>query len=150
MTALITYADNLNSSLEAPEIDPQHLLVANELLAGNSIEKISKTYGISQDRVAAIVERSDTKRYIDTVVMNQGYLNRSKRVHLINRVIDAKLEEALETEIYSKKDLLDWIKLLNEIDKDNKPKVATTAVQVNQTNNYTTLMQDLFDNKGGK
>ena len=148
MSNLITYAENLTANLEAPEMDPQHLLIANDLLAGKSISGISQMYNISPDRVAAIVEKSETKRYIDTVVMNQGYLNRSKRLALINKVIDQKIEEALETEVYSKKDLLDWVKLLNDMDRDNKPKVATTAVQVNQTNNYTTLMQDLFDKSG--
>jgi hypothetical protein len=147
-TEIITYSDNINAAeLEAPALDPQYLLIANEYLAGKSIDTISSTYNLSPDRVAAICERSDTKRYIDTVIMTQGYLHRARRLRLINKVIDKKLEEAEETDIYSKKDLLDWIKLLNDIDKQQAPKVATTAVQVNQTNNYTTLMQDLLGDK---
>jgi hypothetical protein len=67
---------------------------------------------------------------------------------IINKVIDEKLMEAAETGMYSKKDLFDWIKLLNDMDRDNRPKGPSTAVQVNNTNNYTTLMQDLF--KGDK
>ena len=69
MTNITTYSDNLNSSLDAPELDPQHLLVANELLAGKTIPQIATDFGISADRVTAIVERSDTKRYVDTVIM---------------------------------------------------------------------------------
>jgi hypothetical protein len=144
MTNLTTYADNINSSLEAPELDPQHLLVANELLAGKTISQIADAFKISPDRVTAIVDRSDTKRYVDTVIMNQGYLHRSRRLSIINRVIDEKLAEAADTGMYSKKDLFDWIKLLNEMDRDGRPKQPTTAVQVNNTNNYTTLLNDLF------
>lgn len=144
MTNITTYSDNLNASLETPELDPQHLLIANDLLSGKSIPQIAEQYNISPDRVTAICERSDTKRYVDAVMMSQGYLHRSKRLALINRVIDEKLLEAAETGVYTKKDLLEWIKLLNDMDRDNKPKQATTAVQVNTTNNYTTLMQDLF------
>ncbi len=144
MSEITTYSDNLNASLEAPELDPQHLLIANELLAGKSIPQIAETYNLSADRVTAIVDRSDTKRYVDAVIMSQGYLHRARRLNLINKVIDEKLMEAAETGVYSKKDLLDWIKLLNDMDKETKPKTPQTAVQVNNTSNYNTLMQDLF------
>lgn len=144
MGDMITYSDNLNASLDAPELDPQHLLVANELLTGKNVYQIAEEFGMSPDRVSAICERAETKRYVDSVLMSQGYLNRSRRLQLINRVIDQKLEEALDTGMYSKRDLLDWIKLLNEMDRDNKPKGPTTAVQINQNNNYTNLLQDLF------
>lgn len=145
MSTGLTLADNLNNQLEAPELDPQHLLVANELLTGKSITQIADQMGLSPDRVTAICERTDTKRYVDAVMMTQGYLHRAKRLALINRVIDAKLEEAADTGIYSKKDLLDWLKMLHDMDRDGRPKQPTTAVQVNNTNNYMTLMQDLFD-----
>jgi hypothetical protein len=144
MTAL-TYSENLNAALEAPELDPQHLLVANELLCGKSIPSIAETTGLSTDQVTAIVERSEIRRYVDAVYMSQGYLNRVRRMQIINRVVDEKLAEAAETGVWSKRDLLDWMKLLNDMDKESRPKAPTTAVQVNhQTNNYTTLMQDLF------
>jgi hypothetical protein len=66
-------------------------------------------------------------------------------------VIDEKLAEARETGVFSKRDLLEWLKLLNDMERDSRPKQPTTAVQVNnQTNNYSTLMQDLFDKGDGK
>lgn len=143
MTAL-TYSDNLNAALEAPDLDPQYLVVANEMLGGKSIPAISEATGLSVDRVTAIAERSEVKRYVDAVYMSQGYLNRVRRMQIINRVIDEKLAEAADTGVWSKRDLLEWMKLLNDMDKDSRPKAPTTAVQVNNTNNYTTLMQDLL------
>jgi hypothetical protein len=145
----LTYSDNLNTSLEAPEIDPQHMVVANELLCGKSIPDISNLTGLSCDQVTAIAERNEVRRYVDAVYMSQGYLNRVRRMQVINRVIDEKLAEAAETGVYSKRDLLEWLKLLNDMDKDSRPRAPTTAVQVNhhQTNNYTNLMQDLLGDR---
>lgn len=148
MTAL-TYSDNLNAALEAPEIDPQYMVVANEMLCGKSIPQIAEITGLSNDQVTAISERAEVRRYVDAVYMSQGYLNRVRRMQVINKVIDEKLMEAAETGVYSKRDLLEWLKLLNDMDRDARPKAPTTAVQVNhtQTNNYTTLMQDLLGDK---
>jgi hypothetical protein len=104
--------------------------------------------GLSNDQVTAIAERGEIKRYVDSVYMSQGYLNRVRRMQVINRVIDEKMAEAAETGVFSKRDLLDWLKLLNDMDRDSRPKAPTTAVQVNnQTNNYSSLMQDLLGDK---
>jgi GH35 family endo-1,4-beta-xylanase len=144
----LTYSDNLNASLDAPEIDPQHMVVANELLCGKSIQQIAELTGLSNDQVTAISERSEVRRYVDAVYMSQGYLNRVRRMDIINKVIDEKMAEAAETGIYSKRDLLEWLKLLNDMDKDSRPRAPTTAVQVNNhTNNYTNLMQDLLGDR---
>ena len=144
----ITYSDNLNASLDAPEIDPQHMVIANEMLCGKSIPQISELTGLSNDQVTAIAERSEVRRYVDGVYMSQGYLNRVRRMQVINKVIDEKLAEAADTGVYSKRDLLEWLKLLNDMDRDSRPKAPTTAVQVNNhTNNYTNLMQDLLGDR---
>jgi hypothetical protein len=143
---LTTYKDNLNAALEAPSLDPLYLSVAHSLLSGDSIDSIADALSLTTDRVTAIAEREDVRRYVDTVYLTQGYLNRVKRLKIINRVIDAKLEEAEETGVYSKRDLLEWLKLLNEMETSTKPKQPTTAVQINQqtNNNYATLLQDLL------
>lgn len=142
---IVTYSDNLNASLEAPEVDPKHLVLANELLGGKSIPQIADEYRLTTDQVTAVVDRTEVKRYIDSIYMSQGYLHRSRRMKIINEVIDEKMAEARETGVYSKRDLLEWLKLLNDMERDTRPKQATTAVQVNnQTNNYSTLMNDLF------
>jgi hypothetical protein len=148
MNTPVTYSDNLNAALEGPELDPQHLVIANEMLSGKSITQISELTGLSCDQVTAVAERNEIKRYVDAVYMSQGYLNRVRRMNVINQVIDEKLREAAETGVFSKRDLLDWLKLLNDMDRDARPKAPTTAVQVNnQTNNYSSLMQDLLGDK---
>jgi hypothetical protein len=139
-----TSVDALNKSLEAPPLDPVVLALANDYLAGKAVEEIADEYGISSDRVTAVIEKKEVKSYIDSVFATQGYLNRIKRINLINKVIDQKVQEAVETGIYSKKDLLDWMKHLQDIEIGMKPKSTGPAVAV-QINNYDKLMKDLME-----
>jgi len=139
-----TSVDALNRSLEAPPLDPVVLALANDYLSGKGVVEIADEYGITEDRVTAVIEKKEVKNYIDSVFATQGYLNRIKRINLINQVIDQKIQEAVETGIYSKKDLLDWMKHLQEVEKDLKPKTQGPAVAV-QINNYDKLMRDLME-----
>ena len=106
----VTYSDQLNESLAAPALDPTYLLVANDFLAGQSIDEIAKNHSLTMDQVTSIIENKEVKSYVDNVYLSQGYLNRQKRLTVINKVIDEKLQEAFESGVYSKKDLLDWMK----------------------------------------
>ena len=143
-TTITTTVDALNRSLEAPPLDPVMLALANDYLSGKAIDELADEYGISEDRVTSVIEKKEVKNYIDSVFATQGYLNRIKRINLINSVIDQKIQEAVETGIYSKKDLLDWMKHLQDIETNLKPKANGPAVAV-QINNYDKLMKDLMD-----
>ena len=143
-TAVTTTVDALNRGLEAPPLDPVMLALANDYLSGKGIGEISEEYGISEDRVTSVIEKKEVKNYIDSVFATQGYLNRIKRINLINAVIDQKIQEAVETGIYSKKDLLDWMKHLQEVETSLKPKQTGPQVAV-QINNYDKLMKDLME-----
>ena len=140
----MTTVEALNRTLDAPALDPVLLAIANDYLAGKSIDTISDEYGISQDRVTSVVEKREVKAYIDNVFATQGYLNRARRIALINKVIDQKVEEAMETGIYSKKDLLEWMKHASEVEATLKPQTKGPAVAI-QVNNYDRLMKDLLE-----
>ena len=142
--AVTTSVDALNKSLEAPPLDPVMLALANDYLSGKAIDELADEYGITEDRVTAVIEKKEVKNYIDSVFATQGYLNRIKRINLINSVIDQKIQEAVETGIYSKKDLLDWMKHLHEVEASLKTKQTGPAVAV-QINNYDKLMRDLME-----
>ena len=139
--------DALNKSLETPKLDPVLLAIANDYLAGEGVDKISKEYGVTQDRVAAVLDKDDVRKYIDNVYVTQGYLNRVRRMALVNQVIEQKVQDALESGVWSKRDLLDWMKHLNELEETAKPKKASPQVAV-QINNYDKLMKDLFNGNG--
>ena len=142
--APITIADALNKTLETPSLDPVLLSVANEFLGGTDISEIAGKFDISTDRVTQIVEKKEVKSYIDNVYLTQGYLNRIKRINIINNVIEQKLTEAMETGQYSKKDLLDWVKHLHEVETSTRPKDKGPTVAV-QVNNYDSLMKEVLD-----
>ena len=144
-TKVTTTVEALNKTLEAPALDPVVLALANDYLSGQSVEEIATNYGISEDRVTAVIEKKEVKNYIDSVFATQGYLNRIKRINLINQVIDQKIQEAVETGIYSKKDLLDWMKHLQEVETSLKPKQSQGPAVAVQINNYDKLMKDLME-----
>lgn len=139
-----TTVEALNRTLEAPALDPVLLAIANDYLAGKSVDTIADEYGVSQDRVTSVIEKREVKQYIDNVFATQGYLNRARRIALINSVIDQKVQEAVETGIYSKKDLLDWMKHLSDVEATLKPQAKGPAVAI-QVNNYDRLMKDLLE-----
>jgi hypothetical protein len=139
-----TTVEALNRTLDAPALDPVLLAIANDYLSGKSITTIADEYGISSDRVTATLDKREVKAYIDGVFSTQGYLNRVRRIALINAVIEQKVQDALETGIYSKKDLLDWMKHLNDVEAQIKPANKGPAVAI-QVNNYDKLMKDLLE-----
>lgn len=145
MTKLITTAlEAVNKSLETPQLDPVFLSIANDYLGGKDIGEMSEEYALPEDRITAVLEKKEVRSYIDSVYTTQGYLNRVKRMNLINQVIEQKMTDALETGVFSKKDLLDWLKLLNDMEAQATPKKTGPAVAI-QVNNYDRLMKDLID-----
>jgi hypothetical protein len=141
---IVTTVDAINRSLDTPALDPVFLSIANDYLAGKSVSEMSDEYGLPADRITSVLEKKEVKSYVDTVYATQGYLNRVKRIDLINRVIEQKMQDALETGVLSKKDLLDWLKLLNDMESTAKPKQTGPAVAI-QVNNYEKLMKDLVN-----
>ena len=141
---IMSTTDAINRSLDTPALDPVFLSIANDYLAGKSISSLADDYGLPADRITSVIEKKEVKSYIDTVYATQGYLNRVKRIDLINQVIEQKMADALETGVLSKKDLLDWLKLLNDMESAAKPKVTGPAVAI-QVNNYEKLMKDLVN-----
>jgi hypothetical protein len=141
---ITTTVDALNRTLDAPALDPVILAIANDYLSGKSIDTIADEYNISADRVTSVIDKREVKAYVDNVMATQGYLNRVRRIALINSVIDQKVQEAVETGIYSKKDLLDWMKHLSEVEATLKPQQKGPAVAI-QVNNYDRLMKDLLE-----
>ena len=134
----------LLEQLEAPELDPIVLSVANEYLSGKGIDEIALDNNVSPDAISVILDKKEVKSYIDNIYLSQGFMSRFKRAKLINDIIEEKIREAAETGQLTKKDIYDYLKLLNEMEKEARPKEKTqVAIQVN--NNYETLMQDLMN-----
>ena len=55
------------------------------------------------------------KQYIDTVFLDTGYRNRFKISETLDMLIEKKLEESEETEIYTNKDMADLLQMAHKM-----------------------------------
>ena len=108
--------------------------------------------------------KREVKAYIDQVYLDTGYRNRFKLEETLDVLIDKKLEEADESEIYSSKDLADLLSMAHkmrmdelkaqaEIEKAKASSIKTqNNVQINAEvpfgqGNYGELMKKLLGEK---
>lgn len=142
MQDLIPSKQALEMSLATPQIDPIFLSIANLHIQGSDPAKIAESLDISIDRVAQVLDKQEVKEYIRTVFMAQGLSNPFSLRKVATQVVESKLQEAMETGQYTKKDLLDWLKFILSLSESMTPKAGPqTNIQVN--NNYDRLLESL-------
>jgi len=152
---LLSPPHNGKMTQEIVPIQPELLEVANTYLQTGSIVETANALSIPPDRVAGYLEKKEIRSYIDQVFLDQGYRNRSRLAQLLDKVIDAKVEEAEETEMYSDKDLADLIHMAHKMRMDElKLQQARPGIQINQQINnenpfgqgkYGDLVQKLLE-----
>lgn len=134
--------------------------MANTYLQYGNIREVCNYLCVSEDKVVAILNKREVKQYIDTVYLDMGYRNRNNLASVMDDMIASKLEEAIETGIYSKKDLADLLQMahkmrMDEIKAQAELEKATTVrnqtnVQINEgipfgQGNYGKLMEKLLN-----
>lgn len=135
-------------------ISPEGLELANVYLETGSLRTAADQLHISVEKASEVLGRAEVKRYIDSVYMDMGYRNRFKLASLLDEIIDSKLEEARESEVYSSKDLVDIIALahkmkMEELKAEQSEIKHQTNVQINEASpfgsgNYGALMKKLL------
>lgn len=141
-------SNHLTNPEEKYKLSPEALEFTEVYLQNFDLASTAETLGISKQEASTYLGKREVKRFIDTVFMEQGYLNRFKLVGLLETIIESKLEEAVESGIYTGKDLLEVIKLLSDIRKDemkSNREEAGPKVQVNTQNNYGDNLSSLID-----
>ena len=145
-------------------MSPEGLEIANKYLTSGSVEDVSREINVSKDIVVSTLAKREVKQYIDTVYMDIGYRNRFKLGQTLDTIIDKKMEEAEESEMYSSKDIADLLNLAHKIRMDElkaqteleKAKAGNIRTQNNVQvltdqpfgqGNYGMLMDKLFKNK---
>jgi hypothetical protein len=138
------------------KLAPEGFDIANAYLQYGSVEEVAEALNVPQHEVAATLTRKDVKDYLDAVYLDLGYRNRNKLGALLDKMIDAKLEEAEESGVYTSKDLFELISLahkmrMDELKISEKPTIGT-QVQIAQfgEGNYGKLMEKLLGNKGAR
>jgi hypothetical protein len=99
-------------------MSPEGLEIANKYLTSGSVEDVSSELNVSKDIVVSTLSKREVKHYIDTVYMDIGYRNRFKLGQTLDTIIDKKMEEAEESEMYSSKDIADLLNLAHKIRMD--------------------------------
>ena len=129
-------------------LTPEALDIANAYLQYGSAQDTAEQLGIPEYQVVQLLERKDVKDYITGVYLDRGYRNRHKLAGVLDQMIDSKLEEALESGIYTSKDLLELLQFAHKMRMD-EIKNDNTGPTVNIANfgqgNYGQLMEKLLD-----
>ncbi len=134
-------------------IQPEEFDIANAYLQYGTSDEVAVQLGLPAYKVVEVLERPDIKSYLDGVYLDQGYRNRSKLGALLDRVIEKKLEEAEESEMYTSKDIVDLITLAHKMRIDElkltKKEQSTTVNVANfgDGSNYGNLMSKLLEGK---
>ena len=142
-------------------ISPEGLEIANAYLQLGSVQLVSSHLNIDEAEVSEFLGKREVKAYVDQVFLDTGYRNRFKLGQALDTLIEKKLEEAEESEIYSNKDLadllqmahkmrMDEIKAMAELEKAKSSSIKNqTNVQINSEmpfgqGNYGKLMEKLL------
>jgi len=145
----------------APKLSPEALTIVNTYLEYNDVGKTSNVLGIPREKVVQYVNKKEVKRYIDTVFLEQGYLNRGRLADAMSNLIEKKLEELEEAELGSNKDIADLLVMMQKFRNDEVKLIQAEEKAnpiVNQTNvqnniqasfgaNYNDLLNKLSGNE---
>ena len=139
-------------------ISPEGLEIANAYLELGSIPAVCSRLKIKEGKVSEYLNKREVKAYVDQVYLDSGYRNRFKLAEVLDTLIDAKLEEAEESQVFTNKDLADLV-AMSEIKAQTELKKAKASNIKNQINiqdnsqgtfgqgNYGELMKKLLKEK---
>ena len=97
------------------KMSPEGLEIANSYLECGNIPDVCVKLGVSENEVSEVLNKREIKQYIDTVFLDTGYRNRFKISETLDMLIEKKLEEADETEIYTNKDMADLLQMAHKM-----------------------------------
>ena len=95
-------------------ISPEGLEVANAYLELGNIQAVCIRLKLDEGECSEILAKREVKSYVDQVYLDTGYRNRFKLAEALDDLIDRKMEEADESEIYSNKDLADLLQMAHK------------------------------------
>ena len=130
-------------------LNPEAQTVAETYLMYSDVRLTAKELGIPREKVTYYLNRPEVKRFLDTIFLEQGYLNRTRLQDVLDEVFELKLEEMRESEMGSKKDIADLIALAHKIRTDEAKTInvsETTNAPRNQINIQNNTSSDFGSN----
>lgn len=139
-------------------MSPEMVEVVTSYLQTNDTAETAKSLNIPRQKVTYYLNKPEAKRFIDTVFLEQGYLNRSKMQTILDEIIEQKLEEMRESDMSSNKDIIDILAFAWKIRSDTAKETVEKAGPTTQTNvqingpgfggdNYNHLLNKLLEIK---
>jgi len=138
------------------KMSPEMQAVAESYLVTSDIRLTAQDLGIPKEKVTYYLNKPECKRFIDTIFLEQGYLNRHRLQDIMSEVMELKLEEMRESEMGSSKDIADLVMMLHKMRMDEAktagvgPAAPTTQTNVQINNgagfgeNYNALLEKLI------
>ena len=102
----------------AIKMSPEGLEVANPYLQLGSITEVCDQLSLDENTVSEYLNKREIKQYIDQVYLDTGYRNRFKLADTLDNIIDEKLNEAEESQVYTNKDLADLLQMAHKMRMD--------------------------------
>jgi len=150
----------------ATKMSPEGLEIANAYLELGNIQSVCIRLNLDENTIQEYLGKREIKAYVDQVYLDTGYRNRFKLASTLDEIIEKKLDEAEESQIYTNKDIadllgmahkmrMDEIKAMAELEKAKASNIKNqTNVQINSElpfgqGNYGKLMEKLL-NEGNK
>lgn len=130
---------------ESYKLSPEALEFTQVYLSNLNIRETANILDISIDEVNTFLRKKEVKRFLDNVFLEQGYTSRFKIKDVLTTIVESKLEEAEETGVYTGKDLLDVLKMLMDLRKQETPQEAPQQTNVQINNNLSSLISDLVN-----
>jgi len=142
---------------ELVALTPECLDIANAYITYGSSKETANQLGVSEYEIVSLLERKDVQGYINSVYLDRGYRNRSKLGDVLDRMIDSKIAEAEDSEIWTSKDLLELLQFAHKMRMDelkatqagSGDKGATVNIANFGPGNYSQLMERLLVNDSG-
>lgn len=146
-------------SNEIIRISPEGLRVAEAYIAnGHDLTRTADALGMDKVDVQALLNKRETKNYIDQLFMESGFRNRARMADLMDEIISAKLEELADTGMGSSKDILEILQVAHKMQMDQmamqiklmEAENKSPTVQINQQinnhggSNYNSLLERLL------
>lgn len=147
-------------SNEVIRVSPEGLKVAEAYISnGHDLTKTAEALGMDKADVQVLLNKRETKNYIDQLFMESGFRNRARMADLMDEIISAKLEELADTGMGSSKDILEILLASHKMQMDQmamqiklieaENKLGAPGIQINQQinnhgSNYNSLLEKLL------
>lgn len=131
-------------------LSPEGFDIANAWLQYGTIAETAKALQITENSVVTALKEPTIKSYLDSVYLDMGYRNRNRLGALLDKVIEIKIQEAEDSEMWTSKDIIDLITLAHKMRMDEIKATSTNNTTVNVANfnegsNYGKLMEKLIN-----